>query len=216
MILNKDISRNHGSGLLIKHNNSPSQIFAAVYPDYEWLPWRFNSISDSYWENITCQKQFVNRISKKLKVLTMDDWYNVSPTVCNVNVCFKIKDVIDLGGGFLIAKHGSLSKLLSRVYSEHSWSLSRFKQGQQDIWKEETLAKYFAEKLKTSDDKEVKYLSRSIVNMGQEEDPLVNILSQEFPEYKWGPKTDKITSKKSQFLLKECLKVLFGNDGNKI
>src|SRR4051812_22852167 len=63
----------HGKGLLIQHyNNSPSQALQAVYPEHDWMMWRFGNIPKGFWEKLQTlpdeQKRMLNWLSGKLLI----------------------------------------------------------------------------------------------------------------------------------------------------
>ena len=54
----------------------------------------------------------------------MSDWYNIT-----------VQDLLDLGGGGLVMKHGqSPSKLLSEAFPEYDWLPWKFHQCPYHIW----------------------------------------------------------------------------------
>ena len=42
---------NDGNGILQIYNNSPIQFVKAMFPEYEWLEWKFGMVSIGFWEN---------------------------------------------------------------------------------------------------------------------------------------------------------------------
>ena len=113
-----------------------------------------------------------------------------------------IKKIIDLGGGPLIVRYGSLSLLLSAIYSKHSCSYVG------DIWKDEQFAKYFVESLKS--EAEVAYVHKIIQKMGYKQGfPLTELLKASFPQFTW----ETVKNKKTQFILKEYLDKLLIGEG---
>ena len=81
-----------------------------------------------------------------------------------------------------------------------------------DIWKDEEIALHLIEWLKTAPEV-LKFLYNIIVKMEQSGEPLLNLLSKEFPQYKW-IKNKSSYFKKSQYLLKESLISLFSANGS--
>jgi hypothetical protein len=79
---NKDLSALGGQHLLSLYSNSLQSLFAAVYPEHEWLPWRFAGLQKDYWEKTIHQRNFLDRAGKQLKVKVQNDWYNVTDKVC--------------------------------------------------------------------------------------------------------------------------------------
>ena len=65
------IHKNYGIGLLsYRYKDSPIQFLKGVYPDIEWVPWKFNSTSNNYWDNIEHHKLYT-------------DWLLIN---CNINI----------------------------------------------------------------------------------------------------------------------------------
>ena len=58
--------------------SSYMELLTEVYPEYDWLPWKFLVCPKSYWENPKSQKLFVDWAAKELNLLTNNDWYNVT------------------------------------------------------------------------------------------------------------------------------------------
>jgi hypothetical protein len=65
------------SSLLHAYNFSISNVLSNVYPEYEWLPWRFEVIPKSYWAGVNNQIKFMRWVEQKLKIKELEDWYNV-------------------------------------------------------------------------------------------------------------------------------------------
>ena len=73
-----------GSSLLSdKYNDNILQLLTHFYPNYEWLPWKFETCPRGYWENIENQKKFVKWAAKELNIKEPSDWYNISNKVHN-------------------------------------------------------------------------------------------------------------------------------------
>jgi hypothetical protein len=64
-----------------KYNSSPIKLLSAVYPEYEWLPWKFDKSPANYWEDVKNQGKFVEWAAKQLNVNEMSDWYKVTKKV---------------------------------------------------------------------------------------------------------------------------------------
>jgi hypothetical protein len=69
-----------GGGYLFK-SITPSTFFPMVYPEYDWLPWKFNKCPPSYWEIVNNQKRFMEWAAKELDIKEKSDWYKVSSKV---------------------------------------------------------------------------------------------------------------------------------------
>ena len=77
----KDLLHNHGGSLIKNFNNSPIKLITSVYPNQNWLPWKFNQAPKGYWNDENNVKQYINWLGDKLNIKTMEDWYNVSQKV---------------------------------------------------------------------------------------------------------------------------------------
>ena len=62
-------------------------LLLSIYPNYDWLPWKFNSLPKGYWNNKENQLKFTNWISKQLNIKSIEDWYNITASV--KSVCYK-------------------------------------------------------------------------------------------------------------------------------
>lgn len=59
-IKQEEINKHGGQGLLRHHYNcSPSKALQEVYPEHNWLLWKFNSIPKSYWDAKNHQREFL-------------------------------------------------------------------------------------------------------------------------------------------------------------
>ena len=56
-------------------------MFSTIFPEYQWLPWRFRNSPKFYWEDIKNQKSFIEWASKELGIKEMNDWYNIRTEV---------------------------------------------------------------------------------------------------------------------------------------
>ena len=64
--------------LVTKYGGSIPAMLAEIYPEYDWLPWKFSKCANTYWDDINNQRKFVEWVGKELKIKEMSDWYNVS------------------------------------------------------------------------------------------------------------------------------------------
>ena len=56
-------------------------IITSVYPNYNWLPWKFIQSPKGFWNDEKNVKAYMNWLSEKLNIKTMEDWYNVTHEV---------------------------------------------------------------------------------------------------------------------------------------
>lgn len=106
-----------------KYNDSPALLLSTVYPEYDWLPWRFSHSPRSIWKSTTNLRKFFDWAGNQLGIKEAKDWNKVATNVKKIckNV-IKIKDIIRLGGKDIL--QSSLSAALSNAYPEHSEEFS--------------------------------------------------------------------------------------------
>jgi hypothetical protein len=87
-----------------------------IYPEHNWLPWKFIRVQRSFWEDYNHQREFLDVLGSKLGYSQLDDWYNV-----------RAEDIVVAGGESLLRKYnGAVMKLLQSVYT-HPWIVWKFK-----------------------------------------------------------------------------------------
>ena len=92
--------------MLSKYKNSIFKMLKIIYPDHDWLPWKFNKIERSYWENEKYQREFMDWLGKQLGFKNMNDWYKITR-----------KQMIYKGANSLLKRYkNSPSKLIMYVY----------------------------------------------------------------------------------------------------
>jgi hypothetical protein len=77
----KDFQDLGGASLLRTYNGSLAQLLSSVYTGKEWLPWKFDQIPHSYWEDVNNQKKFIHWAANQLNIKVMSDWYKVTNKV---------------------------------------------------------------------------------------------------------------------------------------
>jgi hypothetical protein len=70
-----------GMPLRAKYNGSISLLLSNLYPEYDWLPWRFTFCPQSYWNDLKNQRKFVEWAGNQLNIKEMSDWYKVTTRV---------------------------------------------------------------------------------------------------------------------------------------
>lgn len=69
--------------LSLPDKSSPYLLLKAVYPDYEWLPWKFTKSPSKLWDDPNNQFKFIKWAENQLKVEKVSDWYNIPYKVQN-------------------------------------------------------------------------------------------------------------------------------------
>ena len=49
-----------------------------MYPEYEWLPWKFEYGIRKFWAKEENKRMFVNYVEKELGIKESSDWYKVT------------------------------------------------------------------------------------------------------------------------------------------
>jgi hypothetical protein len=83
----KDVLRVGAAGILAKYNNSLIQMLSILFPEQEWIPWKFVGCPKNFWEDVNNHKKFIEWLAIELNIKDMNDWYNVSNTVSLFSFC---------------------------------------------------------------------------------------------------------------------------------
>ena len=199
-----DIKINGGRGVLGKYNNSLFQALKNVYPEEEFLPWKFHQTSRYIWEDKENQRKYFNWLGKKLGITESIDWLDVT---CN-------DIILNDGNGILKYYNNSLIKSISKIYPEIDWKKLENEYGDKYLQKriEEFEKKLY---IKNLDDwyrisldqiKEIggEYLRRKY-------NGIYNLLQKVYPDYKWikSKFSSGRTKKSSQRWLKVSISSIF-------
>ena len=118
-IIKGDFTDNNGGGLLSSYyNNSPLTFVISVFPDIDWLPWKFIQTPHYYWKEKENHKLYADWLGEELGFKTEEDWYKI------------IKgDFTDNNGGGLLSSYynNSPSLFVTSIYPDYPWDLSKFK-----------------------------------------------------------------------------------------
>jgi hypothetical protein len=52
-------------------------MLSKLYPEYDWLPWKFEMTPKNYWSDVNNVKKFMDWAAKQLKIKEFSDWQNV-------------------------------------------------------------------------------------------------------------------------------------------
>lgn len=113
------ISKHGGRGLLNGYfNGSAIQMIQTLYPNHEWIPWKFAHVPNGYWEDSNNQIKFVEWLKKEMNYDSMEDWYHITQETIYKN-----------GGKGLLHGyfHNSPIQMLQKLYPNYEWIPSKFK-----------------------------------------------------------------------------------------
>lgn len=66
-----------GNTLLKIYGYNLYNMLSDIYPEYEWLPWKFVKAPGNFWKDIKNQRKFFDWVGKTLGVSNFDGWYSV-------------------------------------------------------------------------------------------------------------------------------------------
>jgi hypothetical protein len=83
-----------GGGLISgKYKGSPSHLLSQVYPDYDWLPWKFGTSPHYFWDDLKNQRKFLEWAAKELNIKEMSDWYKITMKVTIETTALEISGI---------------------------------------------------------------------------------------------------------------------------
>ena len=110
---------NYSSSLIENYyGNSIYLALKSIYPNYEWIPWKFQRIQKNYWLNIENQRKYFSWLSNKFNIKSNEDWYNI-----------KLSDIENNGGSSLLNNYydNSLYLALKSIYPNIKFDQWKFK-----------------------------------------------------------------------------------------
>lgn len=126
-VTQEDIYKHGGQVLLTNYySSSPSEALKAVFPQHNWMMWKFGQTPKGFWENSANQRDFFDWLGKQLGYKELDDRYNVTA------------EDIYKHGKWIVEKCHSPATTLERVYPKHNWMPWKFSwkpHGFWDCWK---------------------------------------------------------------------------------
>ena len=66
------------------YKKSNINLIKSVFPNYQWLPWKFNQTPKGFWNDANNTKEYMDWLSNKLNIKTMEDWYKVTQEVKSI------------------------------------------------------------------------------------------------------------------------------------
>ena len=116
-ISQKDFRNNYGYGLLHGYYDASFRKFLKkIYPEYEWLEWRFTQTAKKYFDSFDNRKQFAEYLKEKLNYKTKKDWCKLSTEL-----------IQKYGGSGMLYTYydNSIYKFLNDIYPDYilPWNL---------------------------------------------------------------------------------------------
>lgn len=126
--------KHRGDTLLSLYNNSPAQLITDVFPNHNWIIWKFK-LASNYFNDMQNQKRYMDWLGSKLNYNNKSDYYNL-----------KLSDFTTHYGDKLLMKYNnSPSRVVSHVYSDHDWKGWLFSEASNLFWKDDQNVKDYME-----------------------------------------------------------------------
>jgi very-short-patch-repair endonuclease len=190
-ITHKHIKNNKGGGLLMSYYEDSPILFVLtvvklLYPEYEWLEWKFNKTRQYFWDNKENQKKYMEWLFNELKYEKIEDWYNVDVAIMRNNY----------GGSLLKNYSSSHINLLKLLYSDYDWLEWKFKYTSNNYWKnidnKKKYAEWLGKKLEYITPEQWYNITSKVINDNNGQAMLnecagspIQFLNEVYPNYEW-------------------------------
>jgi very-short-patch-repair endonuclease/ABC-type Zn uptake system ZnuABC Zn-binding protein ZnuA len=140
-ITRNSIHNNHGGGLLaLYYNGSPivfvKKLVKLVYPEYEWLEWKFGVVPNNFWQDINNHKRYAEWLGNELRFTEPEHWYKITQNSINNNH----------GCGLLGHYYDSSPILFVKIiYPHYEWLEWKFGMVSHGFWQDINNHKRYAE-----------------------------------------------------------------------
>jgi len=74
-VTGEKLKENGGVSLFNLYSCSMYELMSNVYPEYDWLPWKFPNTRKLLWKDMEALRKAVNYVEKSLGFKTREDWY---------------------------------------------------------------------------------------------------------------------------------------------
>jgi hypothetical protein len=113
-----------GSQLSKKYQGSIIQATKKIYPNTNWLPWRFQDLPEDFWKNSENRMEYSEWIIHRMDIINEDDWLNIKPS-----------DFLERDGSGFVEFHGGFSKTISHL-SGMDWEPWIFEECSRKFWED--------------------------------------------------------------------------------
>eukprot|EP01122_Echinamoeba_exundans_P016844 TRINITY_DN8668_c0_g1_i1.p1 TRINITY_DN8668_c0_g1~~TRINITY_DN8668_c0_g1_i1.p1 ORF type:complete len:358 (-),score=18.10 TRINITY_DN8668_c0_g1_i1:317-1390(-) len=105
-----------GTGWLELYQGNLSRALQSIYPNHEWLPWKFHSgVEDGFWTVAANRNRFVDWVSNELYLKQKEDWYRV-----------RAADLKRIGAWGVLKGGKSWMDVVISAYPNHPWDHQKF------------------------------------------------------------------------------------------
>ena len=110
-----DLKKNGGSTLVHKHRDCPSELIQTVFPEHNWMPWRFARSPGYCFSSMNNRRLFIKWVTDRLDIHKLEDWYRISLR----QLTNGLKPIF-LGRNCLV-------RVLESVHPDHPWKLQNWR-----------------------------------------------------------------------------------------
>jgi len=213
-VTKRDINKYGGSGILSNYNNSLVNALLSVYPDFDWIIWKFNqnTVPQEFWNDKKNQKKFFDWVGEQFRFKSFEDWYNIT-----------LEDINKHGGHRALFYYNNYpANALLSVYPDFDWIVWKFCRRNHIKFimqnnDEESISELLSaisEKLLVSNLNDWYRVSRNILRGTgfpiENRIELMALLSKVYPNHKWHEETFLIKqNRSSQWMLFKTVQNIF-------
>ena len=119
-----DFHKNNCGRLATLYKHVPEMLIT-LFPEFEWLLWKFKQVPTGFWDDIQNQKKYIEWLRIQLNITRIEEWYNITN-----------KDFVKNSGQGLLLKfyEGSIYKAISTILNEYEWYPWLFPKVYHNFW----------------------------------------------------------------------------------
>jgi hypothetical protein len=108
-----------------KYDGTFLNLLEAIYPEHEWLPWKFPQAPARFWSQHANQRRYLDWLGNSMGFNSKDDYYKLTKA-----------DLTDTGGGALLQNYfkGSIAAMVTAAYPEHKFLPWKFVRLEKRFW----------------------------------------------------------------------------------
>lgn len=123
-IKTEDVVQQGGLSVIKTYQGSLAKALINIYPEYDWKLWKFDHKPKSLMKDTASHRPFLDELEKSLNITNKEQWYNISK-----------EQILQHGGEKLLRTFDdSKIKLLTSIYKEVPWEISKFDNTAKNFW----------------------------------------------------------------------------------